>query len=345
MDELFKLYSSPQLENLIKVLRGIKETDYLFKIGEIKKKVGLNYFDSGGGLKEVNYFFVETAKEGFKKPLLKKVLAGYDDFKYLYKFIKSVLLFQGTENNDKLTDNVIETCQNFTYNIEDFNNNSIMDDYVDFFKSFQNITYDNEITVKFAKLLEDVLYDIKYDLNFEFELLSIIKSTANYLDVCNTIKNNKLTVSIDDVINAYITIFKFIINDIDEIIKDVKEEKIVKVEPSKSSKKNKIKVICVLLGFSLIIAICIGAIMSYNDINYYGDEKISFDYYNFYYLENISDYYLSLHNSKIRSSYNHHSDIGINIDESPSDNLDVKYNYFKENLERDEFGKDKFKVI
>jgi len=262
IDEFFNSYPSPQLDELIKILKAIKETNYLLEIGKIEKETVLSFFDLGWSMKEEEYSFVETARKGFKKPIFKMVLANYEDFKHLYKLVKSVFLFQNVENDDKLTDNIIETCQKLTYNVEDFEGSYyIRDDSIDFFKSFQDIDYDDSDVRGFASSLEDILKYVQWDLDFESELLSTIIGSGRYLSICSAIKKNRFTVTVDDVIVAYMTILKIIIKDPEQFIKDFEGGKIVKYEKPLIKKiSNAFWSLCAVI-FVIIIIIWIVAII------------------------------------------------------------------------------------
>lgn len=330
VDKLSALNHIPKLDELIKILRVISKTNYLNDLSDIEIDEVLPLFDTKWVFREEDEHFIGTAEEGFDKSFFKIIFASYDDFIEFYKIVKTSYIFNNKDtwkNDENLDEKIINLCKNLTYYVEDYeNDNYLFEDSIDYFKRFQDVKWPEENVREFIINIESIIYTISQELKLDGKFIDSLNHCSEYLMVSNAVKNNRFTVMIEDVVVAYLTIFKLVIKDLESLIMDVESGKIVRKKKSSFTAKN----ICMGALFVIAIIFAISTQSMYAEILTYSDENISFDYFGEWSVESNNDYYLFLN---LLTGDDYGGDIFFHIEEAPSQNLTAHYNLFEKYIE------------
>jgi len=256
LNKLEKYHINP-LDEVIKLLRVLKYSGYIDEL-EDTETIVLSFFDSGWAMKEEEYPLLKTVHDGFKRPLLKVSHTNYEDFKELYKVVKTAYIFNNKEweNEENINEIIINICQKLIYYVEDYENNEIIPEYsLEYLKQLQDVRYADKSVEKFKSEIEDAVDVILVKLFLDCEFPSAINKSANFLMICNVVKENRLTIAFNDVTTAYLTVLKIIINNHNELIKNLEAGKIVKVEKKILTERNILFLVCIILGLLILFTV------------------------------------------------------------------------------------------
>ena len=208
-------------------LLNLHDNQQFIMMGKTPKD-GFNKEGSKWKFEEDKIPFIKAAKEGMSNfpllyiPPLTKVIQ-YDFFIALYSMIQLNFIYCA---NEKLDDEDYRSIilgdigAYFTYFVEDFENPSeIPEPSEEFFNRLTNIKYENKVVKKFFDSVVDVisLFTACYDTDINY--CRTIFFAALYLSACSALKNNRDSISFEDVVTGYLTIFKLFYIDIRPLVK------------------------------------------------------------------------------------------------------------------------------
>ena len=215
LDKYFKrLTEFSYVENFDLIHKGLlnlRDNQQFIEMGRIPK-TGFNKENRKWKFEEDKIPFIKAANDGMSNfpllylPPITKVVQ-YDFFIALYTMIQLNYIYCA---NEKLDDddykNIIlgDVAAYFTYFVEDFENpGKIPEPSEDFFKQITNMKYEPYTTA------------YRSGMNY----CRTIGFAALYLSACSALKNNRDSISFEDVITGYLTIFKLFYIDIRPLVK------------------------------------------------------------------------------------------------------------------------------
>ena len=247
------------LDELIKLLRLLKSTNYIEELEEAN--AFLKLFNDKWEIKETKYPFLKTMNTEIGNLLLNTSYTNYNEFKELYKFVKITYMFNEddeewnyVENIDLIDEIIINICQKLIYYVESYDKHENTPKYIFYyFEQFKDVKWKDESVKKFKKEIGEVIIDMDHEIFVQREFLLTINNSANFLMICNVVKDNRQLIEFTDVVAAYLTILKMIIKNPQEIMEDIEVGKIVKIEKKALTMEN----ICwaILIIWSIIMPI------------------------------------------------------------------------------------------
>ena len=208
-------------------LLNLRDNEQFIGMGRVPK-TGFNKEGSKWKFEEDKIPFIKAAKDGmynfplFYLPPITKVVQ-YDFLIALYSIIQVNYIYCA---NEKLDDEDYRSIilgdigAYFTYFVEDFENPGLMPEpSEEFFKRLTNIGYENKDVKKFFYSIWDVIavYSAYYETHINN--CRTVGFSALYLSACSALKNNRDSISFEDVVTGYLTIFKLFYIDIRPLVK------------------------------------------------------------------------------------------------------------------------------
>ena len=212
---------------IYKELLNLRDNEQFIVMGRVPK-TGFNKEGSKWKFEEDKIPFIKAAKDGmynfplFYLPPITKVVQ-YDFLIALYSIIQVNYIYCA---NEKLDDEDYRSIilgdigAYFTYFVEDFENPGLMPEpSEEFFKRLTNIGYENKDVKKFFYSIWDVIavYSAYYETHINN--CRTVGFSALYLSACSALKNNRDSISFEDVVTGYLTIFKLFYIDIRPLVK------------------------------------------------------------------------------------------------------------------------------
>ena len=207
-DDLKKLNEFSYVEGFDLIREGLlnlRDNQQFIEMGRIPK-TGFNKEGSKWKFEEDKIPFIKAAKDGMSNfpllylPPLTKVVK-YNFFIGLYSIIQVNYIYCA---NEKLDDEDYRSIilgdigAYFTYFVEDFENpGEIPEPSEEFFKRLTDIKYESKEVRKFFSCI----------------------CSALYLCACSALKNNHDSITFEDVVTGYLTIFKLFYIDIRPLVK------------------------------------------------------------------------------------------------------------------------------
>ena len=231
LDKYFKrLTEFSYVENFDLIHKGLlnlRDNQQFIEMGRIPK-TGFNKENRKWKFEEDKIPFIKAANDGMSNfpllylPPITKVVQ-YDFFIALYTMIQLNYIYCA---NEKLDDddykNIIlgDVAAYFTYFVEDFENpGKIPEPSEDFFKQITNMKYETKDVNKFFNCIWDIISPYTTAYRSGMNYCRTIGFAALYLSACSALKNNRDSISFEDVITGYLTIFKLFYIDIRPLVK------------------------------------------------------------------------------------------------------------------------------
>ena len=229
-DDLKKLNEFSYVEGFDLIREGLlnlRDNQQFIEMGRIPK-TGFNKEGSKWKFEEDKIPFIKAAKDGMSNfpllylPPLTKVVQ-YDFFIGLYSIIQVNYIYYA---NEKLDDGDYRSIilgdigAYFTYFVEDFENpGEIPEPSEGFFNRLTNIKYESKEVRKFHNCISDTIsaFTVYYETHINH--CRTVAFSALYLSACSALKNNRDSISFEDVITGYLTIFKLFYIDIRPLVK------------------------------------------------------------------------------------------------------------------------------
>ena len=208
-------------------LLNLRDNQQFIEMGRIPK-TGYNKEGSKWKFEEDKIPFIKAAKDGLSNfpllylPPLTKVVQ-YNFFIALYSIIQVNYIYCA---NEKLDDEDYRSIilgdigAYFTYFVEGFENpGEIPEPSEEFFKRLTNIKYENKNVKKFLTCISDTIsaFTVYYDSDFNH--CRTVAFASLYLSACSALKNNHDSITFEDVVTGYLTIFKLFSIDIRPLVK------------------------------------------------------------------------------------------------------------------------------
>ena len=195
-------------------LLNLRDNQQFIEMGRIPK-TGYNKEDRKWKFEEDKIPFIKAAKNGLSNfPLLYLALYSMIQLNYIYCA------------NEKLDDDdyksiiLGDVAAYFTYFVEDFENpKTLPEPSEDFFKQITNIKYETKNVNKFFNCIWDIISPYTNAYRTDINYCRTLGFAALYLCACSALKNNHDSITFDDVVTGYLTIFKLFYIDIRPLVK------------------------------------------------------------------------------------------------------------------------------
>ena len=208
-------------------LLNLRDNQQFIEMGRIPK-TGYNKEDRKWKFEEDKIPFIKAAKKGLSNfpllyiPPLTKVVQ-YNFFIALYSMIQLNYIYCANEKlDDKDYKSIIlgDIGAYFTYFVEDFENpKTLHEPSEDFFKQITDIKYRTKDVNKFFNCIWDVTSAYTAGYRTDINYCRTLVFAALYLCACSALKNNRDSISFEDVVTGYLTIFKLFYIDIRPLVK------------------------------------------------------------------------------------------------------------------------------
>ena len=208
-------------------LLNLHDNQQFIMMGKTPKD-GFNKEGSKWKFEEDKIPFIKAAKEGMSNfpllyiPPLTKVIQ-YDFFIALYSMIQLNFIYCA---NEKLDDEDYRSIilgdigAYFTYFVEDFENpGEIPEPSEEFFKRLTDIKYESKEVRKFFSCIWDTISTFTVHYETHINHCRTVGFSALYLCACSALKNNHDSITFEDVVTGYLTIFKLFYIDIRPLVK------------------------------------------------------------------------------------------------------------------------------
>ncbi len=130
--------------------------------------------------------------------------------------------------------NLSEILPRITFFVEDFDNLDLeIPEYDEsFFKTLHHVYWENKSSEKFDDCIINIIATVFGEFDLDFQYCRGFQRAAFYLMGCNALKEGRDSINCDDVITAYFTGFKIILNDIRPLVYELYDEEKWKDESS-----------------------------------------------------------------------------------------------------------------
>lgn len=224
-----------RLDELINLIIAVKDGEYpIFdKVVNTTSKMEKNYSDINRNIEEKNLkmkdiTFINEAKKGLFDSHLSfywapiSHLINAEIFDQMYALIQIVYVANSEhepDSEDILVIDLTDFIPRLSFFLEDFDNpNNIIPEYdKSFFKKITNMTWED----KKAENLDSVIYYGCFSLIFlfrnidpEYIFCRAFGEVCYYFMACNAIREGRDSINSDDVVFAYLFLFKIVLTDI-----------------------------------------------------------------------------------------------------------------------------------
>lgn len=237
IDKLMNEYNDvDRFDELMDLIISFENNEKFIQFGSLKK--------IASGFREVCVFdsnkipFIYCAEQGLGinhlfplyLPMISRQVVNRDDFDCIlsvialsYNRASGHYLIKEEHKKIELSD----IRPYLTYFVEDFDNldNKLPEPHVDFFYRLHNLYWDNKRTRKFESKI-NMTIGYSYEMwNLNFRINRTFRRGAYYLMGCNALKNNRDSITMEDVVVGYLVSFKVALNDIRPLIDQLYDEK------------------------------------------------------------------------------------------------------------------------